>query len=213
MTYWCYLTLIRTSIAASEASCRGVVVTSGKDGIMKGDASPWTGTQRAVFSTDDNFCKSAATKRVLMCSNRGGKVWIRAVRKAWEGTYTPRSGALPPGEGGGLVALVPMFNHTFHAAVHRARSRSLSSLDDLGNALLVSSDLDITTSEGGFIKVNRSSDLSFGSPLICRISWKDFSAARETSALLHIALVSMYSNSRDQARGKSPSKKTIESSH
>jgi hypothetical protein len=46
--------------------------------------------------------------------------------------------------------------------------------------------------------------LSFGSVLICRISWKALRAASDTSALLHMALVSMYSNKRDQARGKSP---------
>ena len=200
------VTLIRTSMAVSEASWRGVVVTSGKEGMMKGEASPCTGTHRAVLRTDDNFCRSAATNRVLMCSKSGGNVWTRAVRKAWEGTYTPRSGGLPPGEeGGGFVALAPMFNQTFHAAVHRDRSRSLSSpLVVLGNTLLTSSDLDMTTSEGGFIKVNSSSDLSFVSLLICRISWNDFSAARETSALLHIALVSMYSSNNDHALGKSP---------
>lgn len=132
-----------------------------------------------------------------MCLNRGGKVWIRVVRKVWEGIYILRLGVLFSGEGGGLVVLVLMFNYIFYVVVYRVRSRLLFLFDDFGNVLLVFFDFDIIILEGGFIKVNRLFDLFFGLSFICRIFWKDFSVVREIFALLYIVLVFIYFNSRD----------------
>ena len=47
-------------MARREASCSGVMVTSGKDGMMKGEASPCTGTDSAACSTLENCCRSDA---------------------------------------------------------------------------------------------------------------------------------------------------------
>lgn len=132
-----------------------------------------------------------------MCLNRGGKVWIRVVRKVWEGIYILRLGVLFLGEGGGLVVLVLMFNYIFYVVVYRVRLRLLFLFDDFGNVLLVFFDFDIIILEGGFIKVNRLFDLFFGLSFICRIFWKDFSVVREIFALLYIVFVFIYFNSKD----------------
>ena len=67
-------------MAPRMASCRVVSPTS-PTGSMNGVESPCTGTARALCNTVDSFCRSPATKRVLMWAYRAGKIWMRAVRK------------------------------------------------------------------------------------------------------------------------------------
>lgn len=178
---------------------------------MNGDTSPWTGTDRAPFRTPLNFDRSAATNRLWIRWNKGGNVWIRAVRKGCGGTYTLSSDVWS----GGFVTLAPMFNQTLHAVAHKEMSISESSPEFMSKSFeipvpaMVSPEREITSSDGG--------TMGFEVPLVClssssvscltwRISWKLFNAARDTSALGHSADDSMCSKRRDHALGKSPGK-------
>lgn len=202
------LTLINVSTTCRAVSCSGVMITSGYVGMMKGEASPWTGTDNTLRNTSDNFCKSPPRKRLLMCTNSAGKVCKSAVRKCCDGTYT----FWDLSEfSGGWVAVWPMLSHTFQAAIHNERSLSetwLFSFFIFGTDLTSPVRL-ITSSKGGWI-ISDISELSSGFDVsrLIRISWKLLRAASETSAFRHMAADSMWSSSNDHARGKSPEEKS-----
>ena len=111
---------------------------------------------------------------------------------------------------GGTVTSVPILNQTFHAFDHSDTSSIPQSFRLIFEAFssASSSVLCMTSSFGAASSrpsLNvRSSPLSL---LICRISWKLFRAASETSAFLHKAEDSMNSRSSAHALGKSPKKR------
>ena len=132
---------------------------------------------------------------------------IREVRKAWEGMYRWFLSSI--GEGG-VVAAVPILNHTRHAVDHNAASSLESPVEILVN---------FPESFTVWSPAIRGTGSSLGreplvgspwgvsgveTPLGCRISWKLFRAASDTSPFLQRAASSMYSSSRTHALGKSP---------
>ena len=130
---------------------------------------------------------------------------------------------------GGVVATVPMLSHTRQALFHSvisSNSRSSLLVSSSSNTSRSAGDLsestldvrNIISSPGAlmsalFFWLNSSFHSSVfescGSCLMCRISWKLFSAASDTSAFWHNAADSICSSSSAQARGKSPAEMEI----
>ena len=127
---------------------------------------------------------------------------------------------------GGVVDTVPMLSSTFQAVDHTlvpstlssnvevsSREPSMASKSPLFSSSILEC-LSIFSSFGGSRSLpgrralNSSLHSSFLASLeslfSCRISWKLFKAASDTSALWHRAEDSMNSRSSAQARGKSP---------